>query len=58
MLLFLSTFPCIIKKKIYVDDFQIYTPGCTYFTITLRDICIYHYLLFNLIFGTISCISW
>jgi len=24
----------------YVNKFKIYTPCCTYFTITLRDICI------------------
>jgi len=39
-------------------SFNIYTLCCIYFTITLRDICIYCYLLFNVIFGNISCISW
>ena len=46
------------KNKFYVYEFKIYTPCCTYFIITLRDICIYHYLLLNIIFGNISFISW
>ena len=46
------------KKKFDVNEFKIYTPYCTYFIIILRAICIYYYLLFNAIFGNISCLLW
>ena len=39
MLLLLSPFPCIMKKKSDVNEFKIYTPCCSYFIFTLRDNC-------------------
>jgi len=45
------------KTSFDVNELNIYTSFCTYFTVTLRDIFRYYYLLFNVIFGNISCIS-
>ena len=42
----------------YVNEFNIYTPCYTYFTIAKQNIDFYYYVLCNAIVGNISCTLW
>ena len=55
---YLMTFPDIMKTMFYVNEFNIYTPCYTCFTIAKQDIDYYYYVLYNAIFDNISCTLW